>query len=123
MTEPTATLTSGVALGAGVITITGSFLGLDFDVLLLGLFGGLFSLQHVAPLTRWQLGASLASASFLGAALSPFAGAFVRQYATWAASGVPPESPRLASAVLIGMAAQFIIPIIVNRLKVKSQTL
>lgn len=116
MTEPGST--TGIVLGTGIITLTGSILGLQLDALLLGVFGGLLSLQHVAPLaSRWQVVSSLGTASILGAALSPFAGGFMHQF-TWVDS-VPADSPRLAFAVVIGMGAQFIVPLFIKVLKAR----
>lgn len=113
MAEPTST-TSGVTIATGVITLTGSVLGLQWDALLLGLFGGLFALQHVAPFaSRWHVASGLAMASLFGAAFAPFADSIAHAsfVSSWiSATPIPADAPRLAGALVFGMAAQFVVP-------------
>lgn len=122
MSEP-ATTTSGIAIGTGVITLTGSVLGLQFDVLLLGLFGGLFALQHVGPFpTRWHVASGLAMSSFLGGALAPLAdslahSAHIKDWLT--ESFLPAGAPRLAGALLVGLAAQIMVPAALGWIKAR----
>lgn len=45
MTEPATITAAGGALALGTVTLTGSILGLEYDVLLVGLAGGLVALS------------------------------------------------------------------------------
>lgn len=124
MAEPASTTTSSITLGTGMVTTLG-FLGLQWDALLLGLFGGLFVLNHVAPLaSRWQVASGLAMASMFGAVFAPFAdsiahASFLQQWIS--ATSLPHDAPRLAGALVFGMAAQFVVPLAVNWLKARGK--
>jgi hypothetical protein len=66
MAEPSSTTAGGIAVATGLVTLTGSFLGLQYDALLFGLFGGLVSLMHVSVGTPRRMAGTLATAALLG---------------------------------------------------------
>lgn len=112
MAEPANTAVAGIALATGgAITLGGSILGLQYDALLFGLFGGLMSLMHLPPMGLGRLVSTLASASLLGALFGPAAVAVARSQWAWMAV-LPVGVPRLGCALLIGLFAQALIPVV-----------
>lgn len=114
MAEPSST-TTGIAIAAGTITLTGSIVGLQYDALLFGLVGGLISLMHLPPdspaLRTWlRIALSLFAAAFLAALLSPIAPPVIYEIGEWTAK-IPHEGLRLGAAGVIGLSAQLAIPL------------
>lgn len=116
MAEPSSSAAAGgIIIATGTITLTGSIFGLQYDALLFGLCGGMFSLMFLPPnsptlrSTRSTAG-MLTAAAFFGALLSPAAAPIVHSAADWAIK-IPAESLRLAAAGIIGLVFQFAVPI------------
>ena len=118
MAEPSSTTAGGIAVATGVITLTGSFFGLQYDALLFGLFGGLISLMHVTVGTPRRMAGTLATAALLGAVLSQFTPALVHEFAML--SRVNPDHIRLATALAGGLFGQFGIPLLMGMMSRKS---
>lgn len=116
MPEPTSSSIGGGALiAAGAVTITGSILGMQYDALLLGLFGGLVSLMFLPAMTPYKVAGTLFTASVFGAMGSPFAPAAAAQYAQFLLQ--PGPTPlRLFAALAIGLFVQFVIGAVIKRL-------
>ena len=112
MAEPSTTTAGGIAVATGVITLTGSFLGLQYDALLFGLFGGLVSLMHVSVGTPMRMAGTLATAALLGAVISQFTPAVVGEFEVLRKVNV--EHFRLAIALAGGLFGQFCIPLAVS---------
>ena len=121
MPEPTSSSIGAVALATGAITITGSLLGMQNDALLAGLFGGLVSLMHLAPMTRLRMALSLATAAVFGAFLAPIAHAASLNYFPYLKTAG--EGLRLASSFVLGMVAQIAIPALFKILQRKTESL
>lgn len=118
MAEPSSTA-GAVAVATGVITITGSIVGLQYDALLFGLLGGLISLMHVSVGSPVRMAGTLATAAILGAISSQFSPALIANI-----PGLPlvkPDHVRLAAALLVGLFGQFTIPLLMNWMKSKSE--
>jgi hypothetical protein len=112
VTEPTF---SGATIALGAITITGTIFNMQADALLAGLFGGFVALRYTSQMTKWQLAASLVSATGLAGSFSPVAHAAALHYVSWlAAAG---DMARLACAVAIGLFAQTLVPILMGWVK------
>ena len=115
MAEPSSATAAGVVVAAGTITLTGSIFGLQYDALLFGFCGGLVSLMFLSPdsptlrTTRATAG-MLFAAAFLAALFSPGAAPGLHALAEWTEK-IPADTIRLASAGLIGLCFQFVIPL------------
>ena len=116
LAEPSSSaVAGGIVIATGTVTLTGSFLGLQYDALLFGLCGGMFSLMFLPPdsptlrSTR-STACMLIAAAFFGALLSPAAAPIVHSAADWT-SKIPAESLRLAAAGVIGLVFQFAVPL------------
>lgn len=112
MTDP-ASIT-GASLAAGAITLTGSILGVQFDALLMGFLGGLVVLSFLPKMTIKGVFWSLFSSSVLGGVLAPISSSTLYHFFTFLDSAG--DSVRMASALLIGVGAQTIIPIFLKYL-------
>lgn len=110
MTEPT---TSGVTLAIGAVTLTGSFLGMDGNHLMAGLFGAFVALRYAGPLSAWGLFSSLATGTLVAGQLAPaLAGIAAAQFA-WLAS-LPGHVGALA--FVLGICTQTVLPALLKRL-------
>lgn len=115
MAEPAASTTVGITLAFGTVAVSGTFLGIQYDALLAGFFGGLVSLSILPAMTNWKIAGSVVFSAFI-------AGIFAPICAAWAINSMPWLAPigdltRLASAVVIGILWQPILPIGMNRLR------
>jgi len=118
MAEPSSTTAGGIAVATGLVTLTGSFLGLQYDALLFGLFGGLISLMHISAGTPRRMAGTLATSALLGSVLSQFTPAMVHEFAVL--SKVNADHIRLATALAGGLFGQFGIPLVMGWLSRKS---
>lgn len=115
MAEPAASTTTGIALAFGTVSISGAFLGIQYETLLAGFFGGLVSLSVLPPMSNLKTVWSVVGSAFL-------AGYFAPICATWALVGAPWLVPladlvRLACAVVIGICWQPILPVCIDRFR------
>ncbi|MDC8756272.1 hypothetical protein [Janthinobacterium fluminis] len=109
MAEPVASSTVGIAIAAGTITLTGSVLGVQYDALLAGFFGGLVSLSYL-PATTWgRIAGSVAGSALLGGWFAPLASAAAVNYLPFV-TGTGEPTIRIAAAAALGLCAQVIIP-------------
>ncbi len=122
MPEPNASAAAGIALAAGAVTLTGSFLGMPYDALLGGFGGGLVAVMYHPPQPRRRVFLGIVAASFLGGAFSAPAVAAVTHQAGWLA-GVGESPLRMAAAVTIGLFAQVVIPVAFKLLERKGGAL
>lgn len=115
MAEPSSTTASGIAIATGVVGLTGSIVGLQFDALLFGLFGGLISLMHMPPESGLKMAGTLATAALLGAVCSQFAPLIVHNLGSMHAAlawtkSIPADPVRLGASLAVGIVAQVAIP-------------
>lgn len=109
MAEPTTATVGTVAAATGIITLTGSVFGLQYDALLIGLFGGLISLMHISAGSKVRTAGTLASAAVCAAVLCPIA--FPIYSAMDWLPKVPQDSIRIPAAFLIGLGSQVGVPL------------
>lgn len=110
MAEPSSTTAGAVAVAAGVITLTGSIVGLQFDALLFGLLGGLISLMHISVGSPFRMAMALVTAALCGAVASQIAPAWAHDSFAWTQK-LSPDAIRLSSALLTGLVVQVVIPL------------
>lgn len=128
MAEPSSSAIGSIAITTGVITLTGSVFGLEYDAMLMGLLGGLIALMHLPSPKSGSIASdavrtamSLISAAILGALFSPIAGPALNAWMEFTQK-IPPTALRLAAAGAIGLTAQVIVPLVFALLKRKSET-
>jgi hypothetical protein len=109
MAEPTSASIGAVATATGIITLTGSVMGLQYDALLIGLFGGLISLMHISAGGKIRTAGSLAAAAVCAAVLSPVAH-YAYPSVEWLPK-IPAEAFRIPAAFLIGLTSQIAVPL------------
>ena len=107
MAEPTSS-TAGIALAAGAITLSGSVLGVHYDALLAGFFGGLVSLSYLPAMSIPRTAWSVAAAALLAGLFAPVLSIASANYFTWLAG--TGGQLRIATAAGIGLCAQVAIP-------------
>lgn len=112
MTEP-ATSTAA-ALSVGTVTLVGSIFGMQYNLLLIGLFGGLLRLGQASSMTRKAAFSSVTLSAMLAGAVSPVAGSMTAGF-----FGLPnsPEELRICAAFLLGYGWQSITPVLVDLVK------
>lgn len=108
--EPTSSGAAAAAAAAGAITITGSILGLEYQLLLIGMFGGLIAVSFLPQTTRARMAMSVATSALLAGYATPVVATLsVAQIPAMA--GVATEKLSWFCALVIGVSAQTLIPI------------
>jgi len=118
MAEP-ASSTAGVAIAAGTLTLTGTILGVHYDALLAGFFGGLVSLSYLPSMSRGKIAGTVAGSSILAGYFAPVIAAAAQHYLPWLL-GVG-DYLRLASAAGFGLTAQVVIPVGLNAIRKRGE--
>ncbi|BEV15157.1 restriction endonuclease [Herbaspirillum sp. DW155] len=110
MPEPTTSAATGYAVAVGTVTLTGSFLGLQYDLLLAGIFGGCVALSFTRQTPLLRMAIMLITSALAAAYGGPVAMAWAAQssYFEWTAK--IPEQMRLFSAFAIGVSTQTLGP-------------
>lgn len=108
MAEPASSTAVGVAIAAGTITLTGSILGVQYDALLAGFFGGLVSLSYLPSMPALRTAGSVATSAMLAGFFAPVIAAAGASYFPWVAG--MGGFARIASGAALGICAQVIIP-------------
>ena len=114
MTDITSSSATGIALATGAITISGSIIGVQYDALLAGLAGGLISLSYLPTMPKLKVASTIFSSVMVAGFFAPIAEAIVIKYAPWMHAGNP---LRMAAAFALGIAAQRLIPLLLNWLQ------
>jgi hypothetical protein len=112
MTEP-ATSTAA-ALSVGTVTLVGSIFGMHYDLLLIGLFGGLLRLGQVKSISRKAAFTSVTLSAMLAGAVAPVAGSMTANFFGLAN---PIQELRICAAFLLGYGWQIITPVLVDLVK------
>ena len=115
MAEPSSSTAAGIVIATGTITLTGSFIGLQYDALLFGLFGGMVSLMFLPPdtptlRTKRSTAGMLIVAAILGGLFAPGVVGAAHLLGEWV-SKIPGDSIRLPAAAVIGLTYQLLIPL------------
>lgn len=111
MAEPSTT--SVAAFTVGTVSVVGTFLGMHYDALLLGLFGGLIMLARQQAATRLIAFSSVTLSTLFAGAMSPVAASVVIAYT----AAITLDEARISCAALIGCGWQSITPIIADFIK------
>ena len=111
MAEPSTT--SVVAITVGTVSVVGTFLGMHYDALLLGLLGGLIMLARQSEATRLIAFSSVTLRTLFAGAMSPVAASVVVAYTT----KMTLDEARISCATLIGCGWQSMAPIITDFVK------
>lgn len=114
MPEPTSS-TTAVALAAGTITVTGTIIGVQYDALLAGFFGGLVSLSFLPPMSLFKTVGSVAGSALLAGFFAPIFAAAAHAYLPWLAS--VGDFARIAAAAALGIGWQALLPTILNSIR------
>lgn len=124
ITETTLGQAATAGFGATTITLTGSLLGIGYDVLAVALFGGLLALLHLPPMPGVvRKFASVLTSALAGGVLSPVALAASTHYAPWVVNASSPLAVKLACAFVLGLGAQVVIPVAFEWLRSKRRDL
>ena len=115
MSAPTPT-SVGVSIAAGAITISGSILGLQYEYLMAGMFGGLVALSIAEPTSKWKMATTVASSSVMAGYATPVAVAFAHTYAVWT-SAISYESFAIFCSASIGISTHTAIPAVLKWIK------
>lgn len=118
MPEPTSTST-GIAIAAGTITLTGSVVGLGYDVLFAAFIGALLALALSDEMPRWRLALTVVTTALIAAWLAPVLAAAVAASFAWARA-VSSDALRLASAGLLGATTQSLLPVLLAAIKTRA---
>jgi hypothetical protein len=95
--------------------LTGSILGVQYDALLAGFFGGLVSLSYLPHMPPIKIARSLTGSAIIAGFLAPILAAFAVNYFSWLA-GVG-EFTRIAAAGLLGIRWQAVLPAGLDRVR------
>ena len=116
--EPSVTSAAGLTITIGTVSVVGTLLGMQYDSLLFGLFGGLIFLTHSKRSTRASAISNVITSVLLAGALSPVAcGLAVAWFESLEKVGE--DNIRRALAMCIGAGWQGGIPVLVSALKSK----
>lgn len=116
--EPVSSSTTGIALAAGTITITGSVFGVQYEALLAGFFGGLCYITYSPPTKKIRLAATLVAASLMAGFFAPIIQVGLLNYLPWLKE-VNETALRIGVAAWIGLAGQSVLPAILSKLNKK----
>ncbi|MDC8758589.1 restriction endonuclease [Janthinobacterium fluminis] len=104
-----ASSTVGIAIAAGTITLTGSILGVQYDALLAGFFGGLVSLSYLPAMSLPRIAGSVVGSSLIAGWFAPVLSVAAANYLPFVA-GAGESAIRIAAAAALGLCAQVLIP-------------
>lgn len=116
--EPVSSTTTGIALAAGTVTITGSVFGVEYEALLAGFFGGLCYITYMPVTSKLRLAATLAAASLTAGFFAPICTVGLLNYLPWLAK-VGEDALRIGVAAWIGLAGQSAMPFLLAKLNKK----
>lgn len=104
-------------MAVGTVTITGSFLGMQYDLLLVGLAGGLVALSFMRQVSAIRMLVSIITSALVAGYIGPVLAVAIPEYVAWAAK--IPDQIRWCSAFVSGLGAQTVVPLALNRLRTR----
>lgn len=110
MPEPTTSMATGYAVAVGTVTLTGSFLGLQYDLLLAGFFGGCLGLSLTRQTSIMRLIVTLITSSLTAGYVCPMFVLWAAQSSMLGWTAETPDKMRLFSAFAIGASTQTLGP-------------
>jgi LytS/YehU family sensor histidine kinase len=114
--ESNSSATLAAASAAGMVTITGGLFGMPFDTLIVGFLAGLVALSFQGKMSYIRMLSTVFSSSMLAGSFAPVWTAVAFHYVPFLAS-IGAQAANVASAAAIGVCAQTLVPIILERLK------
>lgn len=121
MADLNSTAAAAAGTAAGMITITGGVLGMQFDTLIVGFLAGLVALSFQEKQSYWRMLSTVFSSSMLAGAFAPVWVAVAVHYMPFLAT-IGPDAANVASAAAIGVAAQTFVPVALARMKALIET-
>lgn len=112
MTEPATT--AAAALSVGTVTVVGSIFGMQYSLLLIGLFAGLLRLGQISAISRAAAFSSVTLSAMLAGAVAPVAGSMTASFFGVTASQ---EELRICAAFVLGYGWQSIAPVVIDLMK------
>ena len=109
LTSSAAAAANANAIAVGTITITGSFLGLQYDLLLVGTAGGLVALSMMPQTSRIKMALTVITSAIVAGYGGPLAAAWASDTFLWTAK--TGDALRWFSAFAVGVSAQTIVPV------------
>lgn len=106
---------AGITIGAGAIAVTGQIFGVHYDMLLSGFFGGLLSLSHLPPMSRWRVAGAIGTSSLAAGFFGPVLATAAVHYFTWLIE--LGDFLRLAAGAGIGASIHSIIPAALRKIR------
>lgn len=104
--------TTAAAISVGTVSLVGTFLGMHYDALLLGLFGGLLMLARQQPASRFTAFSGVTLSSLLAGAISPVTSSIIVGYM----SMISLEEARICSAAIVGCGWQSFAPVLLDNI-------
>ncbi len=117
MAEPSST--TAAAISVGTVSIVGTFLGMHYDALLLGLFGGLLMLARQQATNRFTAFSGVTLSALFAGAISPVTASIIVSYVSF----ITLEEARICSAAVVGCGWQSFAPIILDNLSATLKSL
>jgi len=117
MPEPTTSAAAGYAVSIGTVTLTGAFLGLQYDLLLAGIFGGCVALSFTRQTPLLRMAITLITSALVAAYGGPVAMAWAAQSSFFEWTAKIPEQMRFFSAFAIGVCSQTLVPLVLQQLQ------
>jgi hypothetical protein len=116
MAEPTVSgAAAAMAYATGTITITGSFLGLQYDLLLVGMAGGLVALSMFEQTTRVKMAFSVFTSALLAGYIAPVLNVAAIEYFPWTMKAG--DALRWFCAFGAGLFGQTLVPLVIKFLR------
>lgn len=117
--EPSSGSVAGVTFTIGTVSVVGTLLGMHYDALLFGLFGGLIFLTNNPSTTRTNAIGNVIASVLIAGSLSPVLGALL---VSWfeVLTNVGEDNMRRASSLIIGAGWQASIPTAMEILRSKA---
>lgn len=100
---------AGLTITVGTVSVVGTLLGMHYDALLFGLFGGLIFLSQGNTVRRTQAVTSVIASALLAGVGAPILSSLLVSFYS-ALANVDTDTMRRASALLIGGSWQAAIP-------------
>lgn len=110
MPEPTTSAAAGYAVAVGTVTLTGSFLGLQYDLLLAGFCGGCLGLSITRQTSIMRMIVTLITSTLTAGYVGPMFMAWAAQSSMFGWTANIPDQMRLFSAFAIGASTQTLGP-------------
>lgn len=116
--DPVSSSTTGIALAAGTVTLTGSIFGVEYEALLAGFFGGLCFITYTPATTKLKLAATLVASSLMAGFFAPIVSVGLLNYFPWLKE-VSESALSIGVAAWIGLASQSAVPYLLAKLNKK----